>query len=381
MPTKKKATEHTPKSLSDEVNTLEKNIQSVEVLTGPKIFIRATLLALFLAFILLLITGIGFGIWGLTKVNQFLTAANLSFSEAETIVDNGIHTTPKSTNFVSTFLVLGVDSLDTRPGSPELTDTMMLIYLNYAKGTITMVPLPRDTWNQEYQTKINALYHYGKERYPESPEQFPTEVIEEMTRSHIDYTVVVTMDQVGTIIDMLGGISIDVPVAFTDEEFPRPDVDVTVVTDPELLYQTVSFEEGEQTLDGERSLQYIRSRKSGDNQGSDTARANRQQLVVEALVTKLQSPEIIKSATTAGSLLRYYLDTFDQYISIEEVIGIGVAVLQEQKRLSFISKSLSTSLDSENPLLINPPVWKYNVWVWEVADQDSFRNFFTSLVE
>lgn len=345
------------------------------------ILLKASLLSLFMVVIMLLVTAVGVGIWGLNKASEFFDASGLTFAETKEIVTTGLQTPPKQTDSVTTILLLGLDTLETRPGSPQLSDTMMLVFINYADGTITTLPLPRDIWNQEYQTKINALYHYGQERYPDEPERFPREVISELTGRPIDYTVVLTLEQVGTIIDKLGGITVDIPVGFVDTEFPRPDVDVTVEKDPAVLYQTVSFEAGEQVLSGEQALQYIRSRKSADDEGTDLARGSRQQLVIQAISNKLQSGELFTNPQLAGELTRYYIDTFSESISLAEGISIGAQLLQQPEGIGFVSRSLPILPDDENGVLINPPLSKYGLWVYEVSDVTAFRDFVQSLVE
>ena len=55
-----------------------------------------------------------------------------------------------------------------------------------------------------------------------------------------------------------------------------------------IFSETVVFTEGEETMTGEQALKYMRSRKSGSDQGTDLARGQRQQQVLEALVKRFQ---------------------------------------------------------------------------------------------
>ena len=355
--------------------------QAVEIPSAASIFIKATLLALSFAFVMLLITGVGIGIWGYTKVQTLFTESGISYQEMKTLVSEGLANEPKQTNGVTTVLLLGLDSLETRPGSPQLTDTIMLIFINYADGTISTLPLPRDIWSTEFKTKINALYFYGQERYPDEPERFSREVIAELTGTSIDYTVVITMDQVSTIIDTLGGVNVDVPHAFTDTQFPRSDVDVTQVTDPNLLYQTISFKTGPQILSGEQALQYMRSRKSGDDEGDDNARGARQQLIIQSLANTAQSKAVLTNLKLIGTLLRYYQETYSQYMSLSEGISIATKLFEQPEGISFVSRSLPILPENQDGVLINPPIKKYSVWVYEIVDKTAFQNYIHSLVK
>jgi hypothetical protein len=81
------------------------------------------------------------------------------------------------------------------------------------------------------------------------------------------------------LIDAVGGVTIDVPRAFMDEQFPGPN----------NSYQTVTFAAGQELMNGVRALQYARSRHGTAGEGSDFARARRQQQVLTALKEKVLS--------------------------------------------------------------------------------------------
>lgn len=362
-----------------ETSNSSQNLETTKQVTATGIFLKATVLAIVLACSMLLLTAVAVGIWGVSQAQTFFKASGLSYEQTKDIVMRGIANEPKHTDGVTTFLLLGLDTLETRPGSPQLTDTIMLVFVHYETGTIATLPLPRDIWSPEYKTKINALYHYGQERYPGEPERFTREVVSDLTGLKIDYTIVLTLEQVGSIIDQIGGVTVVIPEGFTDSEFPRTDVDVTVVTDPALLYETVTFEVGEQTLSGERALQYIRSRKSGDDQGDDIARGTRQQRIIEALITTLQSKRVITNPKLLGNLVKYYQDTFDSSLPLSEGISIGWALMQKSDTIAFESHTLPLITDSENGVLSNPPIRKYGLWVYEIVDRAAFKDFIASV--
>lgn len=301
----------------------------VKILTAPQLFLRATLLSLLIAFLMLLVTALVVAGWGYSKFHTFLSSADISQADFIALVKTGWEQTPTTTNEHKNILVLGLDSLEGRGDVPPLTDTMMLVSIDFKDGSIATLPLPRDLWNQAYQTKINALYSYGKERYPENPAQFPKEVVEEMAGIPIHHTVVVTLDQLQTLIDMVGGVEINVPEAFTDTEFPRSGVDVTIVRDPAILYETVSFEAGPQHMDGETALKYIRSRKSEGDQGTDQARGNRQQQVISSLAEKLIAIRSYwKTPRLAGELFKLYQKDFGASLPLTEALTSAKSLWQ-----------------------------------------------------
>jgi len=341
------------------------------------LFIKTNLLAIFFTLVLFLVTALAAGAWGYTKLNKFSQAAGISISELRTKIEEGLRQEPIQTNNHKNILLLGVDSLSGRGDAPPLTDTIMLMSVDLETGKINTLPLPRDLWSQEYKTKINALYFYGLEKYPDQPEKFTKETIEEMTDLEIHHTLVLSLDKLEELIDLLGGISVNVPVGFTDEEFPRPGVDVAVERDPKILYQTISFEEGEQTLSGEKALQYIRSRHSDGDEGTDISRGDRQQLVIKAIFNKLMNiKQYVKNPELAGKIYRFYDDDFSSVFPLEEIISTGKNLVNKRDQITIKGHQLSTTKeDPKNGVLDNPrPSYLYqNQWVYVINDQDLFE--------
>ena len=145
---------------------------------------------------LLLITALGVLGYGYSKLNQFANSAGTSVSELHSLVVNGVEATPENSDGYKTILLLGLDTVANKPNDPQLTDTMLLVSININNGEINTLSLPRDLWSSAYKTRINALYEYGKERYPDKPEQFPEEVIEEMTGIDITHTMTLSLENV-----------------------------------------------------------------------------------------------------------------------------------------------------------------------------------------
>lgn len=339
-----------------------------------------------------LIAGLAAFIWFYLKFSHYLQdfsqAAKISQEEILNTAQNSLNRFKYNYNHLdqlpkqSNFLLLGTDQVSGREGEPELTDTILLLQLDTQAQLLKTLALPRDLYNQPYQTKINALYQYGKERYPEEPERFPTEVIAEMTGVQIDHSVVLNINDLEELIDILGGIEVDVPVAFTDPQFPRENVDVSQERDPAVLYKEVSFALGPQHMDGQRALEYMRSRHAEGDEGTDLARSQRQQLVIAAMLDKLEET---RSATTLGKLYRFYLDHFANYLSLEEIIDLltpAVVVNQEWRSPSFTlqNQQLSIYPEQEDGLLLQPPTWQtQGLWVYQIRDQEKFSNYLQSI--
>jgi anionic cell wall polymer biosynthesis LytR-Cps2A-Psr (LCP) family protein len=353
----------------------EKLVKPLSVWT---MFWKAGLLSLFITLVMLLITGLILGLWGYGKFRQFLSAAEVSQTKFINQVKAGWRSEPTQTEGFKNLLVLGTDSAQERGDVPPLTDTMMLVSINLSSGEINTLPLPRDLWNEDYQTKINALYAYGAEHNPDKPEQFPATVITQMTGVPIHHTLILSFTQLKELVDLVGGVEVNIENGFTDTQYPREGIDVTTERDPAVLYETITFESGQQTLTGARVLQYIRSRHSEDDQGHDLLRGARQQQVIAAVVAKLTNPvTLIRDPRLAGKLYLYYEQNFSQYLPVTELISTVKALLPHRDTLAFQSHQLTDiDDDPDNGVLENPPQsWRYqNQWVYLVNDEAKFKS-------
>lgn len=98
----------------------------------------------------------------------------------------------------------------------------------------------------------------------------------------ITYFVGVNFAAFEQAVNAVGGVDIDVPVAFTDHQYPACFSDA-------CGYTTIRFAAGEQHMDGATALEYARSRHGDNGQGSDFARSRRQQLILTALKQRVLS--------------------------------------------------------------------------------------------
>jgi polyisoprenyl-teichoic acid--peptidoglycan teichoic acid transferase len=338
-----------------------------------RLWVKATIIALALAMGLLLITALILAGIGWYKFSKVAKAGELSPSALLSQIKTGWQTIPKSHQGSTTFLILGTDQLETRGDIPPLTDTMLLVNLNYKTGRVNLLPLPRDLWSDAYQTRINALYSYGPEHNPDHPEQFVVTALHELAGLNIDYPVVITMLQLEAIIDVIDGIQVDVPVGFIDNEFPRADVDVTKVFDPKLLYETVEFSAGQQTMNGATALKYVRSRHSESDQGTDNDRSARQQLIFSAIITKLSNVDTLSNTQAISGLFKVYKNNFEQYLPLPDLVAMGKKILPVRKQIEIKHHSLSIYPESSSGVIYHPPEYLFqNQWVYTVKDADAF---------
>jgi len=163
-----------------------------------------------------------------------------------------------------------------------LSDTNIILSVKPSTNEVAMISVPRDLsanikgygW-----MKINFAHAYGEMNNPGQGGEFALQTFQDTLGIKIPYYATVDFTAFQEIIDALGGVDIDVPRTFTDYSYP----------DNNYGYQTVTFTQGKETMNGARALIYARSRHGNNGEGSDFARARRQQIVIAAVKNKLMS--------------------------------------------------------------------------------------------
>jgi LCP family protein required for cell wall assembly len=193
-------------------------------------------------------------------------------------------------------LLLASDTDSKFAGGGVLTQTDMVVRIDFVHHHVTMLSLPRDLWipsdegyccykldeisNNETDnatTPLDAKLHGFAHTVA---------TIEQDFHIPINAYAWVGLDGFIKVIDTLGGVDIDVLHPIVDDTYPA---DITNPTNP-YDYQRVYIPPGPQHLDGETALEYVRSRHS-DLLG-DIGRTARQQELLLALKQKLDSRDI-----------------------------------------------------------------------------------------
>lgn len=183
-------------------------------------------------------------------------------------------------------LLLGTDA---RPGDTDATrtDAMVLVHLDRKDGAVSMLSFPRDLWVKYPgygEGRINAAYAIGEKQIgPGGGAALAKATVSRLTGLPVDGFVLVNFAGFKTLIDKLGGISVDVPRPIDDPAFPTEN------------YGTIAvhFDAGVQQMDGERALVYARTRHAD----SDFGRNQRQQQVIMAIFDKVRANGLFAQIT------------------------------------------------------------------------------------
>ncbi|MFC4462652.1 LCP family protein, partial [Pseudonocardia nematodicida] len=222
-------------------------------------------------------------------------------------------------------LLLGSDAGDDRAGTR--TDTMMVASIDTNSGRTTLFSLPRNIQRAEFPPGseaaeefpngfrdasgpegdylLNAVYGYGElhpELAPPGPTRFPglnllQSTISYMTGLPLDYYMEVDMAGFSSMIDALGGVTVNVGAE------PVPVGGVTAggtYTTPDYYIQP-----GIQHLDGEDALWFARSRRDG----TDYQRMGRQRCLIQAMTTQTTATEVITRFQSIAEVTRDNVST------------------------------------------------------------------------
>jgi polyisoprenyl-teichoic acid--peptidoglycan teichoic acid transferase len=245
--------------------------------------------------------------------------------------------------------------------APDLTDTIIFASIKNdpsgkfvsmgSKSKISMVSLPRDIWITDLRTKLNSIYYWGNQKEPNGGGlTLSKSVVEEVVGLPVQYGVVVDFSGFKKIIDVLGGIKVNVQNSFTDKQFPIAGREKDLCggdTTYACRYKTITFEKGLQYMDGETALNYVRSRHADGDEGTDLARAARQERVMEAIKNKVLTKEIYLHPKKLIELKDAILGSIETDITPEEAAVLVRLLLDGRENMN----SMVLSQD----LLENPP--------------------------
>ena len=194
------------------------------------------------------------------------------------------------TNNVSV-LIMGVDESDVRGkeyGEAIRTDALLLATFNKDSKTVKLLSIPRDTYTyipiEKKKDKITHAHAFGSAKNGKNGgPQASIDAVEKLMNVPVDYFVKFNFKSFIKIVDDLGGVEVDVPVEFTEQ-------------DSNDNAEAIHLEKGVQKLNGEEAIALARTRHID----SDAMRGQRQQLVIEAILKKLTS---VGSVTKVGNII------------------------------------------------------------------------------
>jgi LCP family protein required for cell wall assembly len=189
---------------------------------------------------------------------------------------------PEKTDNEFNFLLLGQRG-EGEPFGGLLTDALMIISINQSNNKMALISLPRDLYiplpDSRKRDKINAVYASGYEKGGVSLGlKYIKDTVSRITGLYIDNVAVVNFEAFEEVVNAVDGIDIYLKEDFIESKQWWCDEDGQNCRE-------FFLPKGNNHLDGETTLFYIRSRFSS----SDFDRARRQQEVFLAIKQKVFS--------------------------------------------------------------------------------------------
>lgn len=211
----------------------------------------------------------------------------------------------KNENDPITILVLGIDSTikDISTVTSFNADSIMLITFNPKTYNATILSIPRDTYVPIscYNNLESKITHSGW-----NGENCVISTLENWMGLTIDYYVKVNFTAVVSLVDEIGGIQVNVPYSFCEQDSQRRWRD-----------NTVYVEKGIQTLNGEQALALSRNRHPNPRCGAkwtnyysdDIIRGENQQMVLNAILNKMIKNLSIEKSKSILNIIGKNVDT------------------------------------------------------------------------
>ncbi len=231
--------------------------------------------------------------------------------------DEAVDSRYRRENYVANFLLCGIEEI----GGGGRTDSIMIASVNIKDNTVKLTSIMRDCYVQipgHDNNKINAAYAFGGE-------ELLVDTVELNFKIHIDGWASVNFEAFEAIVDMLGGV--DIELGKTEANYLNT---TNYISNP--AYRDVTA--GWNTLNGNQALGYARVRKvvtlGGAN--NDYGRTVRQRRLLNSIFEKYKSKNFIELFSIMNDILpmiKTNLSSSQISDVLEQVVEKNIRTIQE----------------------------------------------------
>ena len=240
---------------------------------------------------------------------------------------------------VENYLLVGVDV------SGQNSDVMMLLSVNKATNKIYLSSVMRDSYTYldapggETFQKMNAAYSFGGIN-------LLIKTFQDNFKIRIDHYATVNFSTFETIIDIMGGINMDV------EAYEAREIDHIIATSYSTAYDPCPY--GENTLlKGIYALTFCRIRHCYND--ADVHRTLNQRKFISALIEKSKTVSLSKSGSIITTLLKYVKTD----MSSDEIMAVAANAIKDKwYNYEIVSSCFPDEYDRLD--------YSGNAWVWIV---------------
>ncbi len=214
-----------------------------------------------------------------------------------------------------TILFMGMDMRPGDLGASARTDTMILIRIDPMTDRVGMLSIPRDLYVDVpgyALQRINTAYSLGTFEGEAGGPLLAMQTVQYNLGIRINEYVMVDFNTFIKIVDLIGGVDVEVKETIYDPEYP----------DMNYGYDPFYLEAGWRHLDGATALKYARSRHSAAE--GDIDRARRQQQVIFAIRDKVLAKDYIPTlAAQAPQLWSEMSDGIKTGLSLDQILELA----------------------------------------------------------
>lgn len=258
---------------------------------------------------------------------------------------------------------------------PLLTDTIIYASIDSKLQKTTLISIPRDLWVPDLESankKINGAYAFGEESKKDGGLLLIKAVVEKILKQPVDYVLRIDFNGFVKAIDVIGGVDLAVEKSFEDLEYPIAGKETDTcgfigsefeqrATQSAILeafpcrYEHLIFQQGMQHVDGERALKFVRSRHAIGSEGSDFARAKRQEIVIEAFKKKIFSLNTLFSPGKLMTLYAVFQNSIHTNIQQDEYDDfVKLAIKMRDTQINNVVFSYTDPYSNVQGIFINP---------------------------
>lgn len=286
---------------------------------------------------------LGYGVLYINELRAFIAT---NTGQKLNVGENNYSLQPEQTNQTN-ILLLGSDNDQKFTGNP-LTQTMMIVHMNYDSKEISLFSIPRDLW-----VKMPDKNIFGKIDQAAEYEGIPSaiKVVEQTFGIPIDHYAWVGLYGFIKSIDTVGGINLQIVHPVLDNAYP------TDINSPNPYgYQRLDIQAGMQHMSGEQALQYVRSRH--EDLIGDFGRTERQRQLLLALRQTVLSSNLIKESPQLFENLK---DQMKTDMTLPDMIQLGLFILTNKNSIKEKQFTLSppeysqvgTAIDGQSIVIAN----------------------------
>ncbi|MFZ2153362.1 MAG: LCP family protein [Microgenomates group bacterium] len=275
------------------------------------------------------------------------------------------------------FLVLGIDPRYDLLEKTMTSDTIMIGRLN-SNLHLNIISIPRDLWVYSLSSKVNEIYQKSTSR---------SQVLSrfsELTGQRLDKYVLISTDNLVKLTTLIGGVDVTLDQAYTDTKYPNPAYIATPSTKVPM-YITISFQKGLNHLQADNIAAFVRSRKGQTSDGvesTDIGRTIRQQLLLDAILAKIKSPDFYQNPTNLLNLYNFWHSQIDSNITDQDIFSL---IFHSRKALLNIKLNKTTIPASESTpsgIIYHPASFSSQQWVYVPQDKNylSFQQYISDFL-